>query len=457
MGTVSRRGLVVLALGLLGIAGCGRGESPPGPAEAPAIPVRVATVADQRVPVEVEAVGTVRARTTTVITSHERAYVVEVRVREGSRVAAGDLLVRLDPADAGARLGEAEAALAAAGHAHEAAIQAEAESRAREAEARAAVAEAQGGLEAARRAVAEAEAGLAAAETQAALAEATLGRYRQIYAERALSRQEYEEVQARAGTARAEADRARARVEGARAALRQSQARPERAAQSLEAVRAQGQALASRTRAAQARVREAEAGRERARVELGYTRLAAPGPGIVVAKSVEVGELAAPGKPLLTVDDPSSYRLEVQMASGDAGRTRVGQVVEARVDALGGEPFRGAVVEIVPAADPVTRTVTVKVELPPRPGLRSGLYGTVRVPVGETTARLAPAAAAIERGQLVSVYVIDDQAVARLRLVTLGRRFDDRVEVLSGLAAGESVVVEGADRLHDGARVKVAP
>ncbi len=452
------RRVTVIGLALLALAACGRAESPSErTAEAPAAPVRIVRLAPERLPLTVEAVGTVRARTSTVITSNQRGYVVEVRVREGSRVAPGDLLLRFDDADASARVSRAEAALAAAVHAQDEAVSAQDEARAREAEARAALAEAQGGLEAARRSVQEAEAALAAAETQATLARATLARYRQIYEERALSRQEYEEAVAREGTARAEADRARARVEGARALLQQSLARPERAGQTIEAVRLQGQALASRARGAQARIREAEAELAGARVELGYARLVAPGPGVVVAKSVEVGELATPGKPLLTVDDPSSYRLEAQVAGSDAARVRPGQELEARIDDLGSEALRGRVVEVVPAADPVTRTVTVKVDLPPRPGLRSGLYGRVRVPIGEADALLAPAPAVVERGQVAAVYVVDDAGVARLRLVTLGRRLGDRVEVLSGLTAGEPVVVEGADRLRDGTRVKVAP
>jgi multidrug efflux pump subunit AcrA (membrane-fusion protein) len=81
----------------------------------------------------------------------------------------------------------------------------------------------------------------------------------------------------------------------------------------------------------------------------------------------------------------------------------------------------------------------------------------VRVPIGEAQALLAPAAAVAERGQLTSVYVVDGGGVARLRLVTLGRRLGERVEVLSGLAAGEPVVVEGVARLRDGIRVTVAP
>jgi RND family efflux transporter MFP subunit len=205
---------------------------------------------------------------------------------------------------------------------------------------------------------------------------------------------------------------------------------------------------------ADARIREAEAESRRARVELGHTRIVAPGPGVVVERTVEVGELATPGRALLRVDDPSGYRLEVPLASEQAARIPPGHPVEVRVDALGDGRLLGRVGEIVPEADPATRTVMVKVDLPPSPGLRSGLYGTARVELGRAERLRVPAGAVVERGQLSGVYVVDEHRVARWRLVTLGGRRDDRVEVLSGLAPGDAVVVDGVSRMADGTRVE---
>jgi RND family efflux transporter MFP subunit len=302
--------------------------------------------------------------------------------------------------------------------------------------------------------VEEAAAALAAAESQAALAQTTLGRFRQMYEERALSQQEYDEVVARERTARAEAGRARARLEVARAALEQHRSRISGAEHAVEAARLRTEGLARRMQGADARIREAEAESRRARVGLGHTRIAAPGPGVVVEKTVEVGELATPGRALLRVDDPSGYRLEVPLASEQAARVRPGHPVEVRVDALGDGRLAGRVGEIVPEADPATRTVMVKVDLPPSPGLRSGLYGTARVELGRAERLRVAAGAVVERGQLSGVYVVDEHRVARWRLVTLGGRRDDRVEVLSGLAPGDAVVVDGASRIADGTRVE---
>lgn len=453
----ARTALVAITLGLGALVGCGESKPPQREAAPPAVAVRTITVEPTSVPVEVEAVGTVRASITTMITANLTAHVVEVRVREGSRVAAGDLLVRLDEADLRAQRARAEATRDTARLAREELRDALAEARARVDEARAGLDGAAGGVEGAQGAIAEAEAAVAAAEAQATLAGATLARYRQMFEERALAPQEYDEVVARDRTARAELDRARARLEGARSALARERSHVAQATSAIEAARGRVQALESGARTADARIREAEAAIARVDVHLGYARVTAPGPGIVVARSVEVGELAAPGRSLLTLDHPSRYRLEAQLPSSHVAAVRPGQRVEVSIDALSSQPLAGRVVEIVPAADPATRTVTVKVEVEPVDGIRSGLYGRARFVVGRAQRVFVPAAAVVERGQLTGLYVVADDGVARLRFVTLGERRGDGVEALSGVTRGERIAVDGLGRLKDGIPVVVSP
>ena len=110
--------------------------------------------------------------------------------------------------------------------------------------------------------------------------------------------------------------------------------------------------------------------------------------------------------------------------------------------------------EIVPASDPGSRTQLVKISLDSRPGLRTGTFGRALFTIGEREALLVPAAALVRRGQLVGVFVLDEKNVARYRLVTTGATFPGGVEILSGLGAGEKIVVAGAERVIDGSRVE---
>jgi len=128
--------------------------------------------------------------------------------------------------------------------------------------------------------------------------------------------------------------------------------------------------------------------------------------------------------------------------------------VEARVDAVGDEAIPGKVDEIVPAADPRSRTQLVKISLESRSGLRTGAFGRALFTVGEREALLVPTAALVVRGQLTGVFVIGEGNVARYRLVTTGAAFEGGVEILSGLGAGERIVVSGAERVLDGSRVE---
>jgi len=96
----------------------------------------------------------------------------------------------------------------------------------------------------------------------------------------------------------------------------------------------------------------------------------------------------------------------------------------------------------------------VKIDLPALPGLRSGMFGRAAFAAGKRGALLVPQSAVVERGQIRSVYVVEGDT-ARLRFVTLGEERDDQREVLSGLTAGERIVVMPAPLLSDGARVAI--
>jgi len=393
---ISRSLVGVLALVLL--AAC-RGERTAEAPAAPAAPVtgvrvEMATLAPLREAAEV--VGTVRTKTQMLVASKVQGYVREVRARQGDHVEQGRVLVTVDERDLASRTERARAALA----------------------------EAEMSLDEAKRTLEEAEASLRSAEADHAFAQATPSRYRHLWQGGLVSAQDYEAVEAKRKSTAGVVDQARARIASLHAREKQMRYRIDAAGAELQT----------------------------AEIALGETRIAAPATGVVVDRRVEPGDLAMPGQPLLVLDDPRAYRLEAEVGESGVGRVRMGQSVPVLIDSLG-RTLPGRVAEIIPAADPASRTVTVKLDLPSDPGLRSGLFGRARFPAGERQALLVPAAALVERGQLTGAYVVDGQGVARLRLVTAGARHADRVEILSGLEAGERIVVEGVSRVRDGARV----
>jgi multidrug efflux pump subunit AcrA (membrane-fusion protein) len=119
---------------------------------------------------------------------------------------------------------------------------------------------------------------------------------------------------------------------------------------------------------------------------------------------------------------------------------KLDQKLDVHIDALG-QTLPGTVREIMPQADPRTRTLLVKISLPLQAGLVSGQFGTLSVPTGTYQAMIIPARAVRQVGQLQLVDVVDDKGVPHRRFVTLGRSHGDLVEVLSGLKPAERVVV----------------
>lgn len=202
----------------------------------------------------------------------------------------------------------------------------------------------------------------------------------------------------------------------------------------------------SRYRVAVASVTEAE-------TMLGYTKIVAPFDGIITRKLADVGDLATPGRPLLELDDPKSLRLEADVPEALIARLQLGAKLEVRAAAQD-TAIPAVVGEIAPVADPASRTFNVKLDLPANAGLRAGQFARVTVPVGESKALRAPVSAVTQRGQMELVFVVADKR-AQLRLVKTGKRIGDEVELVSGVSAGEQVVIEGASQLRDGQPVEV--
>jgi RND family efflux transporter MFP subunit len=203
---------------------------------------------------------------------------------------------------------------------------------------------------------------------------------------------------------------------------------------------------------AQARQRVAKGAAAEAKAMMSYVEVVAPFDGVVTKKWADVGDLAAPGKPLIAIEDPSALQLEADVPQAIASHVQRGARLAARVDGVGGE-LTGTVSEIAPTFDSVSRTLRVKVDLSEQPGLSSGQFARLVVPVGESNSLRVPVSAVVQRGQLEIVFVVANQH-AQLHLVKSGKRVGDELEILSGLHAGDSVVIDGAAQLTDGQPVE---
>ena len=205
----------------------------------------------------------------------------------------------------------------------------------------------------------------------------------------------------------------------------------------------------------QSKFRIAAAAEAEAKTMLNYTVIIAPFDGVITRKLADVGDLAAPGKALLQIEDPDTLRLEADVPEALVGNVKLGDKLAVRIAALASE-IEGTVAEMSPTDDPNSRTFLVKLDLSGATGLRSGQFGRVSVPVGEARAIRVPAAALIQRGQMELVFVVVGNH-ALMRLVKTGSRIGDEIELVSGLDSGEQVVTDGAASLTDGQPVTIKP
>jgi RND family efflux transporter MFP subunit len=206
---------------------------------------------------------------------------------------------------------------------------------------------------------------------------------------------------------------------------------------------------------AQGAVKQARSATQTAGSYQSYARIPAPFDGRVVDRMAEIGDLAAPGRPLMSVEDARKLRLHVSLPENETGAAKPGDSVQVEVPSLGERSWTGTVAEVVPAVDPSTRSMLVKIDLPEDPSLRSGLFARARFAVGEKEALRVPRSAIVRRGGMEGVFVVTDGR-ASFRLVQLAAgKPGDTIEALSGLRAGERVVLDPPSTLTEGAAVEV--
>ncbi len=202
--------------------------------------------------------------------------------------------------------------------------------------------------------------------------------------------------------------------------------------------------------AAQARFRVADAALREAETMMGYARVTAPFDGVIVRKMADVGDLAAPGKPLLEMEDSRQMRFVADIPEAFISQVKPGQEMSMQIEP-GKQQVIGRVAEMAPTGDPVSRTSRVELDLPDLKSreVRSGSFGRLLVPTREKPMLLVPHASLVSRGQLEILFVVKTNR-AELRLVKTGKRVSEGVEILSGLSPEERIVVENAAGLRDG-------
>ena len=195
----------------------------------------------------------------------------------------------------------------------------------------------------------------------------------------------------------------------------------------------------------------AVATQDEVRAQLADAQVLAPFAGVITRKHIEAGELAAPGQPLLELENQTRLRIDVSVAEGDVQAVTVGRPIEVTFDSLGPKVVNANVFQIVPSADPATHTFLVKIRLAADGTIKPGMFGRVMFRKQPRLAMLIPLSATVSRGELTGVYVINAEHRLGLRWVTLGRQVNGMVEVLSGVNEHEQLLVD-ATQGRDGAR-----
>jgi membrane fusion protein (multidrug efflux system) len=240
-----------------------------------------------------------------------------------------------------------------------------------------------------------------------------------------------------------------ARLKQAEAGLTSAQVRSEQAKAEFgraEVLKSKNAGSQAEFDAAQAAMKSSAADFERAaqavnesQVMLDFATIRSPMSGTIIDKRVEVGDTVSPGQILLTLFDPTHMQMVALVRESLALKLRPGQLLPTRLDALDFN-CEATISEVVPESDSASRSFTVKVTGPCPPGVYSGMFGRLMIPLEDEEVLVIPAAAVRRVGQLAMVDVVSDSSVSR-RNVRPGRILEQDVEVLSGLSEGELVVI----------------
>lgn len=186
--------------------------------------------------------------------------------------------------------------------------------------------------------------------------------------------------------------------------------------------------------------------------QLGYAVVRAPVNGIIVKKHLNVGDLASPGLPILTLEDPQHLLVKTYVSEKHIASINDNDKVKLNISSIE-QPLYGEVRQVVGVADVSSHKFLVKASVPTHKDIRPGIFVEVYFTVGQQESLLLPTSALIERNGLEGVYIVDENNVARYRLLRLGQRVGNRVEVAAGLEPQQRVINNPPASISTGALV----
>lgn len=381
-------------------------------ATAPAIAVQTLVIKPQAIAQTLTFSGTVRPIQQATLSTRVSGRIIYLPVEAGDRVRKGQVLARINVLDIVAQTHQAEAGVA---------------------QAQANLAQAQAGVAQAQAALNQQLAQRLDAQSALKLARIEQHRMAQLLSEGVVAQQQLDLANTTLEQAQAKLAQVEANIHQARATIAQSQA-----------------AIAQ----SQAAIQQAEAGVTAASINQSYGTIRAPFDGIVTAKMAYEGETTNPfsmnGTELLKLENSHRLQLEVTVPEANREDVQVGQPVQVTVGSTQ-QNISGAIAQIIPAADPTSRSFIVKIPLPLSPTLMSGMFGRVELPIpGQRQTIAIPASVLFRRGQLEGVYIVGTHNQAEIRWVKTGKTQNGQVEIVSGLSSGDRIITSKEAQLKDG-------
>jgi len=192
--------------------------------------------------------------------------------------------------------------------------------------------------------------------------------------------------------------------------------------------------------------------------QFAYVNLRAPFNGVITSKSIDAGDMANPGVPLISVEGPGNFEVVASVPEGEISKIKSGTEVQVIIKSSD-KILPGTVTEVSTSANNTGGQFLVKVVLDKTDAsILSGMYATVQFPIEkktDATTVLVPQEALVKRGQLTGIYTVSESNTAILRWLRLGRTFGDNVEVLSGLNADENYIISADEKLFNGAKITI--